>query len=73
MKHVRTKTAHLQNVEAWKRSGKTWEQWQAIISARIQEALKKPKSPLSEEIQYAMTAKESKRKGWKSCIKDKRI
>lgn len=70
---TRTKTAHLQAIQAWKKRGITWEAWQAIVARRIKEQLAKPKAALSEEIQRAMTAKEKKRHGWKSAIKDKRL
>lgn len=73
MKWTRTKTAHLQNIEAWKRSGISWEAWQAIVARRVKEQLARPKPILSEEMQRAMTAKEKKRHGWKSAIKDKRL
>jgi hypothetical protein len=73
MDHFRIKTAHLQAMQAWRRAGKSLQDYNACMSLRMKEAARKPKPALSEEIQAAMTFKENKRKGWKSVIRDKRL
>lgn len=70
MKHIKVMTAHLQNINVWKASGKDWR---ALQSIRIKDQLRYTRVVTAEEIALGMQLKESKRKGWKSVIKDKRV
>lgn len=68
MKHKRVKTAHLQNVQLWKSSGKDWRILQSI---RIKAKMSNPKPIISEDSPF-VPVKRPKRNGWQSVIKDKR-
>lgn len=73
MNHKRIKTAHYENMQLFKKSGLTWDEWQRRVALRMQEALRERRASLSVEMQRAIAAKEKKRPGWKSSIKDKRL
>lgn len=73
MTKVRIKTAYLSEVHAWKSRGLSLKDFRSYKNERCRIEFLKPRLLLSEEMHYKMSAKEAKRKGWKSCIKDKRL
>lgn len=71
--HLRIKTAHLQSIQAWIKAGHRLETYNNYLNERIKIAASKPKPKLSEELRASFHYHESKRKGWKSSMKDRVI